>query len=157
MLTPAQRDKIVSILDAADDLTVATIRFDGYPQATTVSFVNDGLAIYFGTDAKSQKAQNIARDPRVSLTVNLPYKSWDEISGVSIGGRAKRVTQPEEFRKVGEMMFKKFPQISQYAEFGEAKDLALFRVDAEFVSILDYTRGFGHTEACALRTANRTD
>ncbi len=56
MLTPAQREQIIAILDAADDLTIATIRHDGYPQATTVSFVNDGLAIYFGTGTESQKA-----------------------------------------------------------------------------------------------------
>lgn len=151
MLTPAQRTQIVSILDAADDLTIATNRPDGYPQATTVSFVNDELAIYFGTGAAAQKAQNIASDDRVSLTVNLPYKTWDEIKGVSLGGRARRVIEPEEFRKVGDLMLKKFPQIAQYADFGSGMELALFRVDAEVISILDYAKGFGHTETAQTR------
>jgi nitroimidazol reductase NimA-like FMN-containing flavoprotein (pyridoxamine 5'-phosphate oxidase superfamily) len=146
MLSPAQRNQIVTILEAAADLTVATNRADGYPQATVVSFVNDGDKIYFGTGAKAQKAANIARDDRVSVAITAPYKSWDEIKGLSIGGRARRVTQPEEFRRVGELMFKKFPQISNYASFGEGMELALFRIDPDVVSILDYTQGFGHAE-----------
>jgi nitroimidazol reductase NimA-like FMN-containing flavoprotein (pyridoxamine 5'-phosphate oxidase superfamily) len=80
--------EIVSILNEANDLTIATVREDGYPQATTVSYVNDGLTIYFGCAAKSQKAQNIARCTKVSVTVNLPYANWSEIRGLSIGGRA---------------------------------------------------------------------
>ena len=32
------RDQIISIMDDVDDLTIATVREDGYPQATTVSY-----------------------------------------------------------------------------------------------------------------------
>ena len=149
MLTPAQRDQVVAILDAANDLTIATNRADGYPQATVVSFVNDGLAIYFGTWAKSQKAQNIARDERVSIAITDPYKSWNEIKGVSIGGRARRLTDPAELAKVGEIMVRKFPQIAEFAKAMQETEMAMFRVDAEVISILDYTQGFGHTELLA--------
>ena len=51
----AIRKQVVSITDDIDDLTIATVRKDGYPQATTVSYVNDGLTIYFGTTSDSQK------------------------------------------------------------------------------------------------------
>lgn len=151
MLTPTQREKFVAILDAAADLTVATNRTDGYPQATVVSFVNDGDKIYFGTGSKAQKAQNMARDELVSIAITAPYKTWDDIKGVSIGGRARRVTEAKEFQRVGELMFKKFPQISKYADFGEGMELALFRIDPEVISILDYSQGFGHTETCDAR------
>lgn len=146
----AQREQIVAILDAAQDLTVATNREDGYPQATTVSYANDGMTIYFGTGATAQKARNIARDGRVSLTVNLPYANWDEIRGLSIGGRASRVTDPDESGKVGALMLRKFPQIANYAAFGSAMDMVLFRVAPEVISILDYSKGFGHTELVRL-------
>jgi nitroimidazol reductase NimA-like FMN-containing flavoprotein (pyridoxamine 5'-phosphate oxidase superfamily) len=145
-----QRRQIVDILDAGVDMTVATNREDGYPQATTVSYANDGMTIYFGTGAAAQKARNIGRDGRVSLTVNLPYAKWDEIKGVSIGGRASRVTDPDEAGKVGALMLRKFPQIANYEAFGAAMDMALFRVSPEVVSILDYSRGFGHTELVRL-------
>lgn len=146
MLSPAQREQITAILDEVDDMTIATVRADGYPQATTVSFVNDGPTIYFGTGAAAQKAKNILANDKISITVNRPYKNWDQICGVSIGGRAHLVTAPEEFRKVGELMFKKFPQIAKYSEPMGAGDLKLFRVDAEVISVLDYSKGFGHTD-----------
>lgn len=148
MLTKAQQDQIVAILGAADDLTIATNRSDGYPQATVVSFVNDGLSIYFGTWSQSQKAKNIARDPRVSVTVTDPYKSWGDIKGLSIGGRARRLTEGGEMAKVGAIMMKKFPQIAEFAKTMQETDMAIFCVDAEVISILDYSQGFGHTESC---------
>lgn len=151
MLTPAQRDQIVSIIDAADDLTIATVRADGYPQATTVSFVNDGLAIYFGTWIKSQKAENIARDDKVSVTIDLPYKTWDDIKGLSMGARVRLVKDAPEIAKVGALMFKKFPQIEKYGGDMQGAEMAFFRIDPEVVSILDYSKGFGHTELCDLR------
>ena len=52
------REEILSILKGASEMTIATVRPDGYPQATTVSYVSDGLIIYFGCAAESQKAQS---------------------------------------------------------------------------------------------------
>lgn len=95
-MDPALKEEILSILQGASDMTIATVRDDGYPQATTVSYVNDDLAIYFGCAAKSQKAKNIARSNKISLTVNMPYTNWDDIRGLSMGGRAERVTDPRE-------------------------------------------------------------
>ena len=151
MLTPAQKEKIVAILDAADDLTIATNRADGFPQATTVSFVNDGMAIYFGTWSQSQKAKNIARDDRVSIAITDPYESWNDIKGVSIGGRARKLSDPAERAKAGAIMMKKFPQIAEFAQAMQETDMALFRIDAEVVSVLDYSKGFGTTEFCDAR------
>lgn len=146
MLTKDQRDKIVSIIDAADDLTIATIRPDGYPQATMVSYVNDGMAIYFGTWSQSQKAQNIARDDRVSVAITDPYKNWNDIKGVSIGGRARKLSDPAELARVGAIMMKKFPQIAEFATTMQETDMAMFRIDAEVISVLDYSKSFGHTD-----------
>jgi PPOX class probable F420-dependent enzyme len=137
--------RIVAILDGADDMTIATLRADGYPQATTVSFVNDGLDIYFGCGENSQKAQNIARDPRVSLTVNLPYANWKQIRGVSLGGTAARVRDGKQVERVGQLLLQKFPQAAEFATSGMA-GMALVKVTPQIVSILDYTQGFGHTE-----------
>lgn len=102
------RHQIVSIIDDVDDMTIATVREDGYPQSTTVSYVNDGLTIYFGTSADSQKARNIARSGKVSLTINRDYKNWDEIEGLSLAGLATVVDDPTEQQKVGDLLFKNF-------------------------------------------------
>ena len=141
----AMQEKIVAILAGATDMTIATVRPDGYPQATTVGYVNDGVTLYFGTAADSQKARNIALCDKVSLTVALPYDRWEEIRALSMGGRAALVTDREEMAKVGRLMLKKFPQ---GADFGpeEADSIALFAVKPVVVSVLDYREGFGHTE-----------
>lgn len=150
MLTVAQRDAIVAIMDAGVDLTVATVREDGWPQATTVSYVNDGPAIYFGTGDASQKARNIARDDRVSLTIDLPYADWSTIRGLSLAGRARRVTDPAEIQKAGALMLRKFPQVAHFEAFATGLDMAFYRIDPVVVSILDYTKGFGHTDLLIL-------
>jgi hypothetical protein len=93
------REEILSILKGAGDMTTATIRPDGYPQATTVSYVSEGLVIYFGCAAESQKARNLALNDKVSLTVTLPYFNWDEIRGLSLGGRATPVTDRDQSRE----------------------------------------------------------
>ena len=142
---PGLRQEILSILEGANDMTIATVREDGYPHATTVSYVSDGFAIYFGCAAESQKAMNIARSDKVSLTVNMPYSSWEEIRGVSIGGRAVRVTDPNEIDRVGQLMLRKFPQIAQYAPT-RVEGIILFRITPEIISVLDYRKGFGHTD-----------
>jgi len=66
MMDPGLREEILSILKSAGEMTIATVRPDGYPQATTVNYVSDGLAIYFGCAADSQKARNIACNGKVS-------------------------------------------------------------------------------------------
>ena len=124
-MDPVLRDEIISILDNAIDMTIATVREDGYPQATTVSYANDGLKIYFGCGAESQKAKNLARDNKVSVTVNLPYSSWNDIRGLSFGGTAERVSDPQEMDQVGRLMFEKFPQIAGYAP-AELEEIVLF-------------------------------
>ena len=143
----AIRKQVVSIIDDINDLTIATVRNDGYPQATTVSYVNDGLTIYFGTTSDSQKARNIASNNKVSLTINRPYTTWDEIEGVSISGAAVLIADKAEQDKVGALLFKKFPQIENYMPPDVPPDaLVLYRIEPQFVSLLDYRKGFGHTE-----------
>ncbi|MFY0612791.1 MAG: pyridoxamine 5'-phosphate oxidase family protein [Hyphomicrobiaceae bacterium] len=143
----AIRKQVVSIIDDIDDLTIATVRNDGYPQATTVSYVNKGLTIYFGTTFDSQKARNIAANNKVSLTINRPYMTWDEIEGLSISGVAVLIADKAEQDKVGTLLFKKFPQIDNYTPPDLPSDaMVLFRIEPQFVSLLDYRKGFGHTD-----------
>ena len=79
---------ILNILTESNDMSLATLRPDGFPQATTVSYVSDGMTIYFATGAHAQKAQNLAQCDKVSLTVDRPYSNWNEILGLSLGGTA---------------------------------------------------------------------
>ena len=145
-MDPALREEIAWILNEANDMTIATVRDDGCPQATTVSYASDGLAVYFGTAGDSQKARNIARNDKVSLTVNLPYANWGEIRGLSMAGRAERLTEERQIAHAGNLLLRKFPQgIAEYAS-GALEGVTLYRVTPKAISVLDYRKGFGHTD-----------
>ena len=135
---------ILDILAQTNDMTIATIRPDGWPQATTVSYVSDGLSIYFVTGGHAQKAQNIAKCDKISLTVDRPYKDWTAIQGLSLGGTAARVTDEDEIARIEKLMAKKFPKLTEF-DMPEGA-LAFFKVTPKVISILDYSKGFGHTD-----------
>lgn len=139
------KQTLLAILKDGKDLTVATVRADGAPQATTVSYASDGLRVYFGCGGQSQKAQNLTRDGRVSMTINLPYVDWSQIQGLSLFGRARRLIAPDDLARAGELFFEKFPEVAQYVSTDDDAP-AMFEVTPEVVSILDYSKGFGHTD-----------
>ena len=140
---------VIELIEREADMSIATIREDGFPQVTTVSYANDGLTLYFGTSTRSQKASNLEKNDKVSLTINAPYRFWKDITGLSMTGTARLVTDAEEFRKVGKLLYDKFPQINEFART-ESEEVALYRVEPLFVAFLDYRRGFGHTERFAV-------
>lgn len=146
LLDPKARNFVIKVLDDTPDITIATNRPDGFPQATVVSFVHDGATIYFSCGAASQKAKNIARDNRVSVTATPAYGDWNKIRGLSMGARAHAVTSEDERKRIGALMMKRFPQGADLLEEFKDIEMKVFRVDPEVVSILDYEKGFGHTE-----------
>src|SRR6516165_6344438 len=95
----ALRNKILELLDQHRLMTVATHRPDGWPQATTVGYVNDGLTLYFLCSPQSQKAANLARDNRVSLTIDHDVTDPMTITGLSMAAQAEPVIDPTEAAK----------------------------------------------------------
>jgi len=95
-MDPTIRQTIIQFLDSHRIMSVATVRADGWPQATAVGFVNEGLSIYFLCGLESQKAQNLARDDRVSLTINDDPEDVMQITGLSLSGHARLVEDPAE-------------------------------------------------------------
>lgn len=142
MESETRRD-IIEIFEKGRDLTLATVREDGAPQATTVSYVSDGLSLYFGCGRTSQKAANLARDDRVSLTIDLPYTVWSEIRGVSLFGRARPIVDPGPREATGRLFRERFDEMAGLEDIPET--LALFCITPQIISLLDYRQGFGHT------------
>ncbi len=137
---------ILNIIDNAKDLSLATIRPDGYPQATTVSFANDGLTLYVGIGKESQKARNLRQNNKVSLTINNDYKDWNQIKGLSMGGEAEILSDPDKIARAAECMIKRFPQLAEWAKTDKANEILILQIQPQVISILDYEKGFGHTE-----------
>lgn len=144
-MNPDQRKQIISIIDSVNDMTIATVRKDGFPQATTVSFVNDDLDIFFMTGADSQKTKNIKKNNKVSLTIDSIYQDWEHIKSLSMAGLASFVSDPEKQKYISQMLIAKFPQAADIEPMEEF-ELVFIHVVPVVISLLDYQKGFGHTE-----------
>jgi nitroimidazol reductase NimA-like FMN-containing flavoprotein (pyridoxamine 5'-phosphate oxidase superfamily) len=141
------RNKILTLLDQHRIMTVATLRPDGWPQATTVGYVNEGLTLYFLCGLDSQKAANIAQDNRVSLTIDHDTPDIMAITGLSMAAHAELVQDRAEAEKVLEMLPLKYPEPQSIPlEMPTPDDIRIFRVVPKVISVLDYTKGFGHTD-----------
>jgi nitroimidazol reductase NimA-like FMN-containing flavoprotein (pyridoxamine 5'-phosphate oxidase superfamily) len=90
------REKILALLDQHRIMTIATLRSDGWPQATTVGYVNEDLTLYFLCGLDSQKAANLARDDRVSLTIDHDTPDLMAITGLSMAAHAQVVLDSAE-------------------------------------------------------------
>jgi len=143
------RTKILTLLDRHRNMTLATIRPDGWPQATTVGYANDGLLLYFLCAPDSQKATNLARDDRVSLTIDDDTPQVMEITGLSMAARAEAVVDRAEAEKAVRLLMLKYPEqksLPSSLPMPTPENVRLFRVKPTVISVLDYSKGFGHTD-----------
>ena len=139
------RKKILAILDQHRIMTIATLRPDGWPQATTVGYANEGLTLYFLCGRDSQKAANLARDDRVSVTIDEDTPDVMAITGLSMAARAQAVVERDEAEKVLQMLQMKGGHREwQRDQLGVL--IEIFRVTPMVISVLDYSKGFGHTD-----------
>jgi nitroimidazol reductase NimA-like FMN-containing flavoprotein (pyridoxamine 5'-phosphate oxidase superfamily) len=139
--------KILDILEQHRIMTVATLRPDGWPQATTVGYANEGLTLYFLCGLESQKAANLARDDRLSLTIDHDTPQVMQIAGLSMAARAQAVTDTAEAEKALRLLSQRYPvQEGVPFQMPAPADVRIYRVTPVVISVLDYTKGFAHTD-----------
>jgi nitroimidazol reductase NimA-like FMN-containing flavoprotein (pyridoxamine 5'-phosphate oxidase superfamily) len=140
---------ILRLLASNDVMSIATVRADGYPQATAVAYANDGLTLYFACDRDCQKIRNLSRSRKVSLTINREERDWTRIQGLSMGADAE-VARPADRKKALALLTRKFPPMSSLTQ-AELSASAVVKVTPKVISLIDYTKGFGHTELIDVR------
>ena len=79
------------LLDGTNFATVATVNPDGGPQSSVVWVKREGDTVLFSTTTQRQKGRNLARDPRVSVSI---FATGDPYDYVEIRGRAELVPDP---------------------------------------------------------------
>jgi PPOX class probable F420-dependent enzyme len=104
---PKQRDRVrmtaaeVSEMLAANrKVQLATINPDGYPHLVTMYYTLVDGKIAFWTYRTSQKALNLARDPRISCLVETGTAYFD-LRGVQIQGTVTTITDPDAVYQLG--------------------------------------------------------
>jgi general stress protein 26 len=131
-------------------MTLATVRPDGYPQATLVAFANDGLTLFLAVDGNSQKARNIRRNPKVSVAIGRDRRDWDRITGLSMGGLARVLRKADQIELAKSCLTARFPQMKELGAADGFEGWAFIEVVPTVISALDYSKGFGHTELIRL-------
>ena len=147
------KQQIVDLLNQHRIMTIATNREDGWPQATVVGYANDGLIIYCFISRDSQKCANIMRDPRVSLAIAKDYPQPLQIKGLSIAARAVEVTDQGEIDHVAEIQLRRYPEYKVMPRPDPAA-VPMLRLTPEIVSVLDYSKGFGHADLIGVTDAD---
>jgi len=143
----ALKKQSLSIMNDHRTMTIATLRSDGWPQVTTVGYAHEGLTLYFLCGRESQKARNLAFDPRVSITIDHDEPQVMKITGLSLSGRASRVRDEREAERIMGLLIARYPQQTHTpGELPPASAVAIFKVTPELISVLDYSKGFGHAE-----------
>ncbi|OBF22718.1 PPOX class F420-dependent oxidoreductase [Mycobacterium kubicae] len=113
MGTNQRADIVMSEAEIADFVnssrtgTLATIGRDGQPHLTAMWYAVVDGEIWLETKAKSQKAVNLKRDPRVSFLLE-DGDTYDTLRGVSFEGTAEIVEDPEALHRVGISVWERY-------------------------------------------------
>ena len=96
-MTPAE---IAGMLASSRKVQLATINPDGTPHLVTMFYTLVDERIAFWTYRSSQKARNLARDPRLSCLVETG-EDYFELRGVQVTGAVRCVTDPAGVLDIG--------------------------------------------------------
>ena len=88
------------MLAAGRKVQLATINPDGYPHLVTMYYTLVDGKIAFWTYRTSQKALNLAREPRISCLVETGDAYFD-LRGVQIQGTVETITEPDAVYQIG--------------------------------------------------------
>ena len=140
---------IVEHLKKHNGGTLSTVREDGTPQASGITYVNDGLVVYFAMDPDSQKKKNVDRNPNVGLAIFKDYYRWDRARAVQLAGQCLPVTDKDEIAKIETKIVEKFPWVIGYASVMEwaarVGPVPYYKIAPRTVAYLDY-RKFGFNQ-----------
>jgi len=103
-MTPEEVD---AFIHERRPMTMCSINHDGSIHAVAMwyGFVDGAVAVE--TKAKSQKAQNLQRDPRLTCTFE-DGDSYEELRGVELVGRAEVIDDPERMFELGVSVFERY-------------------------------------------------
>lgn len=137
--------KAVELLDQYRLMTIATLRPDGWPQATMVNYANDGLLLYFIISRNSQKFANINRDSRVAIVVGRDFDEPSQIHALSIAANASEVRDPVQREEAVRLVLARHPALATLGG-PDLSHSAVMRAYCSIVTVLDYSKGFGHAD-----------
>jgi general stress protein 26 len=135
LLPDQAKARVLEILAGRRLMTVATVRPDGWPQATVVNYLADDLSLFFLVARQSQKLANIARDPRVAIALGA------DAEGTPVGlSLAARVTEVEDSVRIGALNRRIWgaPEDQRFTPHPPSHAVALLEARPTMLSLIDY-------------------
>src|SRR3954453_5804050 len=99
--------EITAFLDESRTINIATLGATGLPHLVAMWYAVIDGKVWFETKAKSQKAVNLRRDPRLTCLVEDGL-TYDTLRGVSLEGTAEIVEDPEALWAVGVNVWERY-------------------------------------------------
>ena len=138
------KDTIIQFMKKHYGGTLATVREDGTPQASGISYVNDGLTIYCAMDPKSQKKINVDKNPNVSLASFKDYYRFNNTKAIQLAGKAEVVTDEAEIARAGQLFLEKFPWMLEYTDMLEWAErvgpIPFYKITPKIIAYLDFQK-----------------
>ena len=100
-------EEIQAFLQAERTLQVATLDHDGYPHLVAMWYILREQQIAFWTYARSQKALNLRRDPRLTCLAETG-ENYSELRGVQIKGQATLIEDRASVQQYGELIMERY-------------------------------------------------
>jgi PPOX class probable F420-dependent enzyme len=100
-------EEVRAFLDEQMVMQVATIGPRGWPHLVALWYVPDGTELRGWTYAKSQKAKNLERDPRATVTVDEGVE-YQELRGVMLECDVELERDTERVAAVGEALVDRY-------------------------------------------------
>lgn len=138
-------DEVTALLEQSRTATMATIGRDGQPHLVAMWYGLIDGKIYFETKLKSQKAVNLRRDPRITVSVEAGH-TYDQLRGVCVEGTATIIEDPasEEYWAAAINVFERYqgPYTEEMRPFVEAmmNKRVVVRVDPGRVRSWDHRK-----------------
>ena len=131
-------EEIQAFLEEQRILQVATIDHDGWPHLVAMWYVLINDEVVFWTYAKSQKAINLRRDPRLTCLVESGER-YEELHGVQIKGEAAINDDRATVQHIGEAIWERYTgplneNTRQMVTSQAAKRVVIFVKPVEVVS-----------------------
>ena len=128
-------DEIAQYLERSRTATMVTNGPSGHPHAVAMWYAVVDGHIWFETKAKSQKATNLRRDPKITVLIE-DGRTYDTLRGVSFEGTAEIVDDPVALWDVGVSVWERYN--GPYTE--ELKPLVEFMLHKRVAVRVDVSR-----------------
>lgn len=136
-------DEVATFLEQSRTATFATIGATGAPHLVAMWYGLIDGQIWVETKSRSQKAVNLRRDDRLTVSIEAGF-TYDQLRGVSIEGRGVIVEDPDDLWRVGVSVWERYngpytEEMKPLVEFMLQKRVAV-RLDVERIRTWDHRK-----------------